>query len=119
MTKVVFTGPAYDAADNPILRADLKKVAQKAGYTVLDHFCCGTQLLVASRLDTVKARKAAEQNIEVISYPEFLDRLTQQGAPKPTLANESKAEANGWVDDAPEVDKARRRRKPAEQWDTL
>ena len=70
--RVVFTGPAYGLSGEPILRADLKAAAQALGMVVQDNFSVGTDLLVASRSDTVKAAKAASRGIKVMSYPTFL-----------------------------------------------
>ena len=115
---VVFTGAAHDAEGHPILRADLKKAAQQIGFRVLDNWTPAAQLLVASRIDTVKAKHAAERRIPVLTYPEFLAVLAKQGA-TPTLAADSKAAANDFVDDVPQVNHARQKKQPAEAWDML
>ena len=52
-------------------RAPAAELAAKAGHTVLPNTGHGVELLVASRIDTVKARKAAERGIPVVDYPTF------------------------------------------------
>lgn len=70
---IVFTGTAYDRKGTQILRADLASHAEDLGYTVQRSVQKSTQMLVASRVDTVKARKAEQAGIEVIDYPTFLE----------------------------------------------
>jgi len=99
---VCFTGPAHNAAGMAILRADLIVAAQNCGYQVQSQMSATTQLLVASRDDTVKAAKAAERGIEVITYPEFLGRMAMLTLTSSIPATESKHEPDVWVDPAPE-----------------
>jgi hypothetical protein len=94
MLNVVFTGPAHDSLGNPILRADLIAAAQAAGYMVLPSMQHGANLLVSSRVDTVKARTAAERHVPIIGYVEFLAQL---GTPV-TPAARSKYRPDAWVD---------------------
>lgn len=72
---VVFTGPAYDGHGNAILRADLVIAAQAKGHTVFPSIHRGAELVVASRIDTVKARKAVEWGVPVLDYPAFIAQL--------------------------------------------
>jgi len=80
--KVVLTGPAHDDIGNPVLRAVLVKACQERGLIVQPHFCRDTDLLVASRVDTVKARKAALTGLPVLDYPTFIQ--TYQLSPGPS-----------------------------------
>lgn len=77
ISRVVFTGPAEDAKGRLILRADLIASAVARGWTVQKSVQRTTELLVASRTDTVKARKAKQQGVIVVSYPDFLAHLGQ------------------------------------------
>ena len=70
--KVVFTGPAYDANGTAILRDDLKDAVRKLGMIVHDNFSVTSNVVVASRADTAKARKALEKGVPVLTYPDFL-----------------------------------------------
>jgi hypothetical protein len=70
---VVFTGPAFDENGQAIVRADLTYACTcKGGIVVQTGVDARTHLLVASRIDTVKAAKAADRGIVVITYPEFI-----------------------------------------------
>lgn len=74
MIRVVFTGPAFDSAGHSILRFDLLTactgIANVQGSVQAD-----TDYVVASRTDTVKAKKAAARGIKVLTYPEFIARF--------------------------------------------
>jgi hypothetical protein len=93
MPSVVFTGQAIDAQGNFVLRADLASAAKKAGWTVWDQMHYTTDLLVASRLDTVKAKKAISYGVAVKTYPDFIASLGEV----PT-ADQSQAKANAYTD---------------------
>jgi hypothetical protein len=69
---VVFTGEAYDVHGKAVLRGDLKKLAEANGLVVQSSVQTRTQMVVASRTDTVKAKKAKERGLLVQTYPEFL-----------------------------------------------
>ena len=69
---VVFTGPAFDGAGQAIIRANLIAACQKTGLFVQPAVKATTDLLVASRKDTVKAETAAERGVKVLTYPEFI-----------------------------------------------
>lgn len=69
---VVFTGPAVDAQQKLILRADLIAQATALGWNVQKSVQGTTEMLVASRFDTVKAAKAKARGLIVVTYPEFL-----------------------------------------------
>jgi hypothetical protein len=73
--RVVLTGPAHDVAGNAILRADLIYACTIAGIMVEQSMSALTNMLVASRVDTVKARKAAERGLAVMDYPSFLQHF--------------------------------------------
>lgn len=70
--KVVLTGPAIDGCGKPILRANLIEACRKAGIEVQSRVGADTNLLVASRSDTVKAKAAASRGVPVITYPQFV-----------------------------------------------
>lgn len=77
---VVFTGPAKFNGVS-VVRADLTAAAVLAGYTIRDRIDSTVQLLVASRTDTVKAKKAEAMGIAVIDYQLFGVWLQQAGCP--------------------------------------
>lgn len=93
---VVFTGPASDAENSPILRADLTAAAVEAGMTVQRAVRADTHMLVASRVDTVKAREAAHRGLVVVSYPTFLAMLGRETIPQ-------QGALDLWVDSKPVV----------------
>ena len=70
--KVVFTGPAYGPNGEQILRNDLAAACKAAGMIVQSAVAYDTQLLVCSRTNTVKAAKAANRGIQMMTYPIFL-----------------------------------------------
>jgi hypothetical protein len=72
--KVVFTGPAVDNAGRAIARDNLTLACKKAGVTVQTAVRPDTELLVASRKDTVKAKEAGATGLTVLAYPEFIGR---------------------------------------------
>lgn len=74
MIRVVFTGPAFDSAGHSIIRNDLM-IACKGIATVQSSVQPDTEYVVASRKDTVKAKKAAMRGIPVLAYPEFIARF--------------------------------------------
>lgn len=75
MLNVVFTGPAVDNAGRSITRAALTNACLKLGQVgVQPAIRSDTALLVASRKDTVKARRAEERGVPVLTYPEFINR---------------------------------------------
>ena len=70
---VVFTGPAFDGSGRAIVRDNLIAACLSAGaITVSLRVTCITQILVASRKDTVKAKSASARGIPVLTYPEFI-----------------------------------------------
>jgi hypothetical protein len=70
---VVFTGPAFDAEGASIVRADLTyAVIKRGGIVVQPRVDAATDLLVASRIDTVKASQPADNGIAIMTYPEFI-----------------------------------------------
>lgn len=70
MLKVVFTGPAVDRNGKSVVRADLVEACIKLGIIVQTRVGADTNLLVASRTDTVKARAAV--SIPTVDYPTFI-----------------------------------------------
>lgn len=66
--EVVFTGPAATRDGRPIVRADLIAHVQTKGYRVANRVTPRTSLLVASRVDTVKVRKASAIGVMVLTY---------------------------------------------------
>lgn len=70
---VVFTGPAFDSSGRSVIRADLTYACIEKGYLVVQSgIQADTDILVASRLDTVKAKHAAIRGVKVYTYPEFI-----------------------------------------------
>lgn len=78
---VVFTGTAYNGTAQRVMREDLARAAEAAGYVVQRSVQNSTHLLVASRADTVKANKAKEKGLLVVTYPQFILHLEQKGFP--------------------------------------
>jgi hypothetical protein len=73
MINAVFTGPAYDGTGHAIIRDNLIAACLTTGaITVAPRISCSTDVLVASRKDTVKAKAAAARGIPVLTYPEFI-----------------------------------------------
>lgn len=79
MKRIVFTGQAMDAEGNVILRADLIEAAQAIGLTVYKNWEPGVDILVASRDDTMKAKRAQKSGTPVWSYPRFIEFLGDNG----------------------------------------
>ena len=75
ITNVVFTGPAIDGAGNFIVRADLTLLCGSHGIDVQRAVRPDTHILVASRNDTVKAKRAAGRHKKVMTYPQFLSQF--------------------------------------------
>jgi NAD-dependent DNA ligase len=69
---IVFTGPGSGLHGEPITRAELKAAAEAKGHTVKASVTLDTEMLVASRTDTVKAQKAAARGIVVVDYRTFV-----------------------------------------------
>jgi hypothetical protein len=73
---VVFTGPAIDGYRHSVVRADLiSACAHKGNLHVQSSVRGDTDVLVASRTDTVKAKAAHARGIAVFTYPEFISRF--------------------------------------------
>ena len=72
---VVLTGPAIDGAGHFIIRADLALICGSHGINVQPAVKPDTHILVASRSDTVKAKRAQGCGKKVMTYPEFLARF--------------------------------------------
>lgn len=73
--RVVFTGPAMDGNGNSIVRSNLIAACATIGIAVDKAVGPLTDVLVASRTDTVKAKAAAKSGVTVIGYPEFVKRF--------------------------------------------
>ena len=70
---VVFTGPASNKAGKALVRANLIAACHTTGrLAVQEDVKADTDLVVASRADTVKARAAAARGLKVVSYQAFL-----------------------------------------------
>ena len=69
---IVFTGPGTGLDGAPVTRAALQAAAEARGHTVKASLTLDTEMLVASRTDTVKARKAAQRGVLVVDYPTFV-----------------------------------------------
>jgi hypothetical protein len=72
---IVFTGPAFDGAGFSIVRGDLIAACATSGHAVQRAVKPDTDLLVASRTDTVKAKAALLRGVEVMTYPTFLAKV--------------------------------------------
>lgn len=80
MLNVVFTGPAFDKNGNSVLRADLAYACTlKGGIAVQNAVKPDTNVLIASRKDTVKAKAADQRGVAVFTYPEFISRFLAGG----------------------------------------
>ena len=76
MTNVVFTGPAVDGTGHTVLREALIQACQaKGSMNVQPSVQTTTNLLVASRTDTVKAKKAVSRGLTVLTYPKFIGKF--------------------------------------------
>jgi len=73
--RVCFTGPAIDGSGSVINRSDLVDACKELSHTVHSSVRIDTELLVASRTDTVKAKSAKKRGVVVMSYPEFINRV--------------------------------------------
>ena len=71
---VVFTGPAFDGSGQSILRAHLASACMAKGLNIQPSVKATTDLVIASRKDTVKATGAAKRGLKVLTYPEFINR---------------------------------------------
>lgn len=69
---VVFTGDGENEAGRILPRFVWKKMAEAMNVRVQGAVSPATDVLVASRTDTVKARGAVAHGIKVITYSEFL-----------------------------------------------
>ena len=75
---VVFTGPAFDASGNSVVRADLIAACSvKGNLSVQKAVRPDTDVLVASRYDTTKARAARQRGLAVLDYGEFITNFLQ------------------------------------------
>lgn len=75
MLNVVFTGPGFDGNGQSIIRANLIAACQKTGHFVQPAVKASTDVLVASRKDTVKAKSAKARGLAVLTYPEFISKF--------------------------------------------
>lgn len=67
---IVFTGAATFKGER-VMRDDLKRMAAQRGFTVQSMVSASTDILVASRDDTRKARAAVALGVKVLTYPGF------------------------------------------------
>ena len=104
---IVFTGPGIGLHDEPITRAELKAAAEARGHTIRQSVTLDTEMLVASRTDTVKARRAAERGILVIDYKAFVaecldGRVPRTGA-QPDLFIDNPTPGESWASHQPDL----------------
>ena len=69
---IVLTGPAYDNAGHAILRENLIHACKVKNLRVQGSVGPSTNLLIASRTDTAKAKKAQAHGLAVLTYPQFI-----------------------------------------------
>ena len=73
MLNLVFTGAASNKAGKALVRGNLIAACRNTGrLAVQEGVKADTDLVVASRADTVKARAAAARGLKVVSYQAFL-----------------------------------------------
>lgn len=73
MLNVVFTGPAFGVDGQSIIRRNLVAACEGTGVIrVMQSVGTTTDLLVASRKDTSKARNALKNDLPVMTYSEFI-----------------------------------------------
>jgi len=82
MLNVVFTGPATDSSNRPVIRRDLVAAVEAKGFTVQGSIRTSTTILVASRIDTVKAKSARDRKLTVTTYAAFIDAVLGGEVPK-------------------------------------
>ena len=76
--KVSMTGPATDEKGMRVVRVVLEKAMNAAGYTMVD-YPYPADILVASRTDTRKYKKAVKDGLQVFTYPDFISFLRTKG----------------------------------------
>ena len=86
---IVFTGPGFDSAGKSIVRANLITACKASGHSIQGAVKADTDLLVASRADTVKAKRASGRAITVMTYPAFIAQYLS-GVQIPTEQRPSK-----------------------------
>jgi len=79
MMNVVFTGGGVDAHGERIVRDRLRHAASLAGFHTEDRVSSQTHYLVASRTDTIKAKRASAMGVKVLDYPHFITLLRDEG----------------------------------------
>lgn len=73
---VVFTGPAFTSSGQSVVRSDLTYACTlKGNITVQGSVRADTDMVVASRVDTVKALNASMRGLAVLTYPEFITKF--------------------------------------------
>lgn len=73
---VVFTGPAFTNDGKAVVRSDLTYACTlKGNITVQNSVRADTDMVVASRVDTVKATNATMRGLAVLTYPEFITKF--------------------------------------------
>jgi len=86
---IVLTGPAFNSAGQSIVRANLITACKASGHSIQGAIKADTDLLVASRADTVKAKRASGHAIKVMTYPTFIAQYLS-GVDIPTEQRPSK-----------------------------
>jgi hypothetical protein len=72
---IVFTGPAFDNNGQSVVRDNLVSACAACGHVVQRAVKPDTDLLIASRTDTVKAKMAAGRGLTVMTYPSFIAKF--------------------------------------------
>lgn len=101
---VVFTGKGIDPATGKLrVRPDWASLGRAKGFIEQDRVTRGTDYLVASADDTIKARKAREYGTQVISYNDFYAMCkgaaapaSFNAAPPPPVNTDGMEEVEGW-----------------------
>ena len=78
MTTVVFTGPAK-IHGQLVVREQLVRASNAAGFIVAKTWTRAADFLVASRTDTVKSRRAYEEHKTVFTYADYVQHLKDFG----------------------------------------
>lgn len=98
---IVLTGAASYPNGKTILRADLVAACKKADIKVQTAVEFTTNILVASRHDTVKAKNAKNLGVQVIDYAELIDLLGEMGV----KIESTGAQPDPYVDGVPDFTK--------------
>ena len=95
---IVFTGAAVGSDGHPIKREDIIKASKMAGFHVQAKVDALTDILVASRDDTVKAKNATAGGVAVVTYVQWFTTLAKRGVEIGDFITEGPG--NAWTDTA-------------------